>query len=119
MAKAKKPTDKAIMDALAAKVNSITKGTAKPRKASSAPRVRERKAPETVTRKAAMIDVSLKRAIRQSGRTYYELGQACGVAPSVILRFMSDDPQARGGDLRLSTAARIAAELGLELISVQ
>ena len=63
----------------------------------------------------APIDVALKAAIRKSGRTYYDLGRAAGVAPSVILRFMSDDPQARGGDLRLSTAARIAAELGLGL----
>ena len=66
--------------------------------------------------KRPMIDEQLKAAIRKSGRTYYDLGRAAGVAPSVILRFMSDDPQAgRGGDLRLSTAARIAAELGLEL----
>jgi hypothetical protein len=66
-------------------------------------------------KKPPMIDVSLKRAIRQSGRSYYDLGQAAGVAPSVILRFMSDDPQARGGDIRLSTAAKLAAELGLRL----
>jgi hypothetical protein len=67
-------------------------------------------------KKPAPIDDALKAAIRKSGRTYYDLGRACGVAPSVILRFMSDDPQAgRGGDMRLSTAARIAAELGLEL----
>jgi hypothetical protein len=64
-----------------------------------------------------MIDVSLKRAIRQSGRSYYDLGRAAGVAPSVILRFMTEDPQARGGDLRLSTAAKLAAELGLCLRS--
>lgn len=63
-----------------------------------------------------LIDAALKAAIRKSGRTYYDLGRAAGVAPSVILRFMSDDPQAgRGGDMRLSTAARIAAELGMEL----
>lgn len=62
------------------------------------------------------ISAALKAAIRKSGRTYYDIGNACGVAPSVILRFMSDDPQAgRGGDMRLSTAAKIAAELGLEL----
>jgi hypothetical protein len=65
--------------------------------------------------KKQMIDEQLKAAIRKSGRTYYDLGRACGCSPSVILRFMSDDPQARGGDIRLSTAARIAAELGLEL----
>jgi len=97
MAKAKKPfpglpdPDRKIMDALTKKVKSITVG------------------------KKTRIDVSLKRAIRQSGRTYYDLGRAAGVAPSVILRFMSDDPQARGGDMRLSTAAKLAAELGLEL----
>jgi hypothetical protein len=65
--------------------------------------------------KKAMIDEQLKAAIRKSGRTYYDLGRASGVAPSVILRFMTDDPQARGGDLRLSTAAKLAAELGLTL----
>ena len=68
-----------------------------------------------MAKKPVMIDEALKAAIRKSGRTYYELGKAAGVAPSVILRFMSDDPQARGGDMRLSTAARIAAELGLKL----
>ena len=68
-----------------------------------------------MAKKPAMIDEALKAEIRKSGRTYYELGKAAGVAPSVILRFMSDDPQARGGDMRLSTAARIAAELGLKL----
>lgn len=67
-------------------------------------------------KKPPKIDDALKAAIRKSGRTYYELGRACGVGPSVILRFMSDDPQAgRGGDIRLSTAARIAEELGLSL----
>lgn len=69
-----------------------------------------------MAKKPQMIDVALKAAIRKSGRTYYDIGNACGVAPSVLLRFMSDDPQAgRGGDMRLSTAAKIAAELGLEL----
>lgn len=67
-------------------------------------------------KKPPKIDEALKAAIRKSGRTYYDLGHAAGVQPSVILRFMTDDPQAgRGGDLRLSTAAKIAAELGLEL----
>lgn len=63
-----------------------------------------------------MIDEALKAAIRKSGRSYYDLGHAAEVSPSVILRFMSDDPQAvRGGDIRLSTAARLAKALGLEL----
>jgi hypothetical protein len=70
----------------------------------------------TMAKKPTMIDKALKAAIRNSGRTYYDVGRAAGVAPSVILRFMSDDPQAgRGGDLRLSTAAKLAAELGLQL----
>jgi predicted transcriptional regulator len=69
-----------------------------------------------MAKKPSLMDAALKVAIRKSGRTYYELGRAAGVAPSVILRFMSDDPQARGGDMRLSTAAKIAAELGLELL---
>ena len=66
-------------------------------------------------KKPQPLDAALKAAIRRSGRTYYELGQAAGVQASVILRFMTDDPQARGGDIRLSTAARIATALGLEL----
>lgn len=65
-----------------------------------------------------MIDAALKAAIKKSKRTYYDIGHACGVSPSMILRFMSDDPQARGGDLRLSTAAKIAAELGLILAAI-
>lgn len=95
---AKKPTDKAIMNALARKVKAITSGDHRP--ARSRPQ---------------MIDAALKAAIRKSGRSYYDLGNAAGVGPSVILRFMTDDPQARGGDIRLSTAAKLAAELGLEL----
>lgn len=67
--------------------------------------------------KKQMIDEQLKAAIRKSGRTYYDLGRAAGVQASVILRFMTDDPQARGGDIRLSTAAKLAAELGLRLES--
>jgi hypothetical protein len=69
-----------------------------------------------MAKKPQLIDAALKAAVKKSGRSYYELGQAAGIAPSVILRFMSDDPQAgRGGDLRLSTAAKLAAELCLVL----
>ena len=99
---AKKPSDKRIMDALTRKVRSISAGEMKPSRPAKATRPQ-------------MIDAALKAAIRKSGRTYYDLGRAAGVAPSVILRFMTDDPQARGGDLRLSTAAKLAAELGLGL----
>ena len=58
----------------------------------------------------------LKTAIRRSGLTHYLLGKKSGVAPSVIDRFMVDALGGqRGGDLRLSTAAKLAVALGLEL----
>jgi len=68
-----------------------------------------------MTRKPPTIDASLKRAIKASGLTHYAIGQAAGVAPSQIDRFMMppDDPRHR--DLRLTTAARIASFLGLVL----
>lgn len=67
-------------------------------------------------KKPQPIDEALKAAIRKSGRTYYELGKAAGVDPSVILRFMANpDELGRGGDMRLSTAGKLAAELGLQL----
>lgn len=61
------------------------------------------------------IDVALRQAITASGLTHYAIGKAAGVAPSQIDRFMlpADDPRNR--DLRLETAAKIAAVLGLEL----
>jgi len=91
------------MDALSRKVKAITTGAAKPDRPARAARPQP-------------LDVALKAAIRRSGRTYYDLGHSAGVEPSVILRFMSDDPQTgRGGDIRLSTAAKLAAELGLKL----
>lgn len=64
----------------------------------------------------APLDEALKDAIRTSGLTHYALGKKAGVAPSVIDRFMAD-PRAgeRGGDLRVSTAAKLADALGLEL----
>ena len=67
-------------------------------------------------KKAAPLDTALRQAITKSGRTYYDLGRAAGVDPSVILRFMADPEAAgRGGDMRLSTASKLAAELGLTL----
>lgn len=61
------------------------------------------------------LDVALRRAVTSSGLTHYAIGKAAGVAPSQIDRFMMprDDPRHR--DLRLGTAAKIAAVLGLEL----
>lgn len=66
--------------------------------------------------KTKSIDDVLKAEITKSGLTHYALGKAAGVAPSVIDRFMlAPGSRERGGDLRLSTAARLAAALGLEL----
>lgn len=66
-------------------------------------------------RRPTPIDEVLRRAIRADGRTHYALAKATGIAPSQLDRFMlpGDDPRHR--DLRLSTAALIALELGLEL----
>lgn len=59
---------------------------------------------------------AMKKAITASGRSYYELGRSAGVDPSVITRFMAaGDHLERGGDIRLSTASRLADELGLTL----
>jgi hypothetical protein len=68
-----------------------------------------------MTRKPQTIDATLRKAIKASGLTHYAIGQTAGVAPSQIDRFMlpADDPRHR--DLRLATAARIAATLGLVL----
>jgi hypothetical protein len=68
-----------------------------------------------MTRKPTTIDAGLRRAIKASGLTHYAIGQAANVAPSQIDRFMlpADDPRHR--DLRLATAAKIAATLGLVL----
>lgn len=64
--------------------------------------------------------VTLKKAITASGRSYYELGRAAGVDPSVITRFMAaGDHLDRGGDIRLSTASRLAEELGMGLYKCQ
>jgi len=58
-------------------------------------------------------DAQFRNCIKRSKMTHYALGKAAGVAPCVIDRFMhpADDPRHR--DIRLETAARIAAVLGL------
>lgn len=97
MAKRKKPTDRQVMDALTAKVRSITAGHVD----------------RPATRKAVRIDVALAKAIKASGRTHYAIGVAAGVSSTTIDRFMYRDERHRG--LTLETAARLAEALGLEL----
>ena len=55
-----------------------------------------------------MADV-LRRAIRDSGLTSYRIAKDAGTTPDQVDRFLA------GRDLRVSTAGRIAAALGLEL----
>jgi hypothetical protein len=93
-------TEKRLMDALAAKVKGIVDG----------------KVPAS-SRKPRPIDATLRSAIKASGLTHYRLGQDAGVAPSQIDRFMMPPADPRHRDLRLATAAKIAAVLGLDLLA--
>jgi transcriptional regulator with XRE-family HTH domain len=52
----------------------------------------------------------LRAAIRESGKTIYRVAVESGVAHPVILRFMSGER-----DIRLETAEKLAASLGLAL----
>lgn len=94
-------TEKRLMDALAAKVKGIVDG----------------KVPAS-SRKPRPINATLRTAIKASGLTHYRLGQDAAVAPSQIDRFMLPPADPRHRDLRLATAAKIAAVLGLDLVSV-
>jgi hypothetical protein len=67
-----------------------------------------------MNRKPQTIDATLRRAIKASGKTHYAIAQAAGVAPSQIDRFMLPANAGRR-DLRLATAAKIAAALGFVL----
>jgi hypothetical protein len=92
-------TEKRLMDALAAKVKGIADGTIKP-----------------AGRKPRLIDAALRQAIKASGLTHYAIGKAAEVAPSQIDRFMLPASDPRHRDLRLATASKIAAALGMGLI---
>jgi len=51
----------------------------------------------------------LREAIHSDGRTIYEIAKAIGIEPDSLYRFQ------QGKDIRLDTADKLAAELGLEL----
>ena len=59
----------------------------------------------------AGISEQLRRAILKTGESYYALAHRTGVDAVVISRFVNDER-----DLRLETAAKLAAGLGLELL---
>jgi hypothetical protein len=50
---------------------------------------------------------ALREAITADGRTHYAIGKEADIAPDILDRFMA------GRDIRLMTAAKIAAVVGL------
>ncbi len=66
-------------------------------------------------RKPVPIDAALRKAIAASGQTHYALARDAGISPSMIDRYMLPEDDPRHRDLRLGSAAKIAALLGLEL----
>lgn len=56
------------------------------------------------------IPEKLKTGIRRSGKTVYRLAKESGVAHPIILRFLSGER-----DIRLKTAEKLAATLGMKL----
>ena len=52
----------------------------------------------------------IKAGIRRSGKTLYRLAQESGVSQPIIYRFISGER-----DIRLETADKLAAVLGLKL----
>ena len=56
------------------------------------------------------LPAKLRTAIRNSGKTVYRVAQESGVSHPVILRFLSGER-----DIRLATAEKLAAALGLTL----
>lgn len=99
--KTKTKRDTAVMDALAKKVSSIVAGTDRPRRT-----------------RPQRIDSQLRVAIRLDGRSHNALAVASGVSSQQIGRFMVKETDPRHRDLTLSTAAKLAVCLGLELFPV-
>jgi transcriptional regulator with XRE-family HTH domain len=64
-------------------------------------------------KKPKPITDTLRAAIKASGLTHYALAKVTGVTAGQLDRFMSGER-----DLRLNSAAAIAAALGLELRAV-
>jgi hypothetical protein len=55
----------------------------------------------------------LRAAIAADGRTHYAIAKAAGIEPDILDRF------AQGRDVYLTTASKIAAAVGLELVSAK
>lgn len=63
-----------------------------------------------MSKKLDTIEISLKKAIQTSGISPYKLARLSGVADAVISRFLNGKR-----DITLTTAAKLAEALGLEL----
>jgi transcriptional regulator with XRE-family HTH domain len=62
-------------------------------------------------RKSPNIAASLRQAIATSGKSKSQLAKESGVSHPVILRFLSGER-----DIRLATADKLAAAVGVEVI---
>jgi transcriptional regulator with XRE-family HTH domain len=58
------------------------------------------------------LSASLKKAMKHSSKTSYQLAKEAGVSPIVVSRFLSGKR-----DIRLTTADRLAHVLGLKLMA--
>jgi DNA-binding phage protein len=76
------------------------------------PDERQRQLLETLFMAEKTLVLQLKQAIESSGRTAYSLGKEAGIRPEIITRFLNGER-----DLRLETAGKICAVLGLALDS--
>ena len=60
------------------------------------------------------LSASLKKAMKRSPKTSYQLAKDAGVSQIIVSRFLSGER-----DIRLATADRLAHALGLELVAVK
>ena len=58
------------------------------------------------------LSASLKKALKQSQKTSYQLAKEAGLSPILVSRFLSGKR-----DIRLATADRLAYVLGLKLVA--
>lgn len=60
---------------------------------------------------ATTLTGALRQAIRESGQTIYAVSKGAGISNPVTIRFMSGER-----DIRLETAEKLCAYLGLKLV---
>ena len=71
-----------------------------------------------MAKKQIPLDSALRKAIKASGLTHYALAKEAEVSATTVDRFMHPANDPRHRDMRLETAAKIAAVLGLVLVPV-